>query len=130
MSKDFLLSIFEKVKEKGIIDDDLIKYLERRISNKLTKVFETIKRGITKCIYYPSERVIWIAMGENKEYLIYPMIYCSCKDFYKNIVIKRKRTFCKHILAQIICEALNIYKKKTFEDVEFKERIREMKLKY
>jgi predicted nucleic acid-binding Zn finger protein len=45
------------------------------------------------------------------------------------VVIKRKRIFCKHILAQIISEALDQYKKVTLDDNQFKELVSELKLK-
>ena len=67
-------------------------------------------------------------MGENNEYLIYPKIYCGCIDFYKNVIINRIRDFCKHIIAQIICEALNNYKEKKLEDNIFRDFINDLKL--
>jgi len=129
MSKDLLFNIFKRVKECGIINEDLIKYLESIFPNKTNDALEVIKRGIKKNIYKPSNRIVWTAMGKNKEYLIYPKLYCSCQDFYKNVVIKRKRSFCKHLLAQTICEALNNYEGCEINDSEFKDFIQEVKLK-
>jgi len=129
MSKDLLLNVFKRVKESGIIDEDLIKYLETIFPNKSQDALEVIKRGIKRNIYKPSNRIVWTAIGENDEYLIYPKLYCSCQDFYKNVVVKRKRIFCKHLLAQTICEALNNYHKNEIKDSEFKKFIQELKLK-
>ena len=74
-------------------------------------------------------RIVWAAMGENQEHLIYPRLYCSCQDFYKHVVIKKKRKYCKHILAQIISVALNRFEVITLEDSQFKEFVKELKLK-
>ena len=129
MSKDLLSSIFELAKKKEYIDDELINYIDEIFTEKAVKVIEVIKRGITKNIFKPSNRIIWTAMGENQVHLIYPKIYCSCQDFYKSVVIKRDRDFCKHILAQIISLALNNYKINETEDTEFDNIIEDLKLK-
>ncbi len=129
MSKDLLLKIYQKAKEKQIIDEEFLTFLESVFPDKSATVIEVIKRGITKYVYTPSNRIVWTAKGENQEHMIYPQLYCSCQDFYKNIVIKRKRDFCKHILAQIISEALKSYKQEKVKDQHFNNLIRDFKLK-
>ena len=128
MSKDLLLEVFEIAKQKQIIDNDFISFLESIFPNKSTDVLEVLKRGVTKYIYIPSNRCIWRAMGENQEHLIYPKLFCSCQDYYKNVVVNRKRDFCKHILAQIISEAFNKYKTTILDDIKFKDILKELKL--
>ena len=64
-----------------------------------------------------------------KDYMIYPKLYCSCRDFYKNVVINRKRDYCKHILAQIISEALNSYEEKILDENQLRDLIRDIKMK-
>ena len=129
MSKDLLFKVFKEAKGKQIIDENFIAFLDNIYPNKSTSVIEVLKRGIIKYTYKPSNRIVWTAQGENQEHLIYPKLYCSCQDFYKNVVIKKKRTFCKHILAQVISEALNQFKTVTLNDKKFKELINELKLK-
>ncbi len=129
MSKDLLFQVFKEAKEKQIIDEKFISFLDDIYPNKSTSVIEVLKRGITKYTYKPSNRIVWTAQGENQEHLIYPKLFCSCQDFYKNVVIKKKRIFCKHILAQIISEALNQFKTVALDDNRFKELVRELKLR-
>ena len=129
MSKDLLLKIFEKVKQKQVIDDDFISFLELVFPDKSSDVMETLKRGITKYNYKPSKRVVWTAMGKNQEHLIHPKLYCSCQDYYKNVVVNRNREFCKHIIAQIISEALHNFKETVLDDNKFKELVSDLKLK-
>jgi len=129
MSKDLLFQVFKEAKDKQIIDEKFITFLNDIYPNKSTSVIEVLKRGIIKYIYKPSNRTVWTAQGENQEHLIYPKLYCSCQDFYKNVVIKKKRKFCKHILAQVISEALNQFKIVSLDDNKFKELISELKLK-
>jgi predicted nucleic acid-binding Zn finger protein len=118
MSKDLLFKLISIVKDKSKIDDEVINYLNSIFSENAERVIETINRGITK--YHIEDRFIWTAMGENSEHIIYPKIYCSCQDFYLNVVIERKRDYCKHILAQIICDVLNDYDEKDLSYNEFK----------
>lgn len=129
MSKDYLLKIYQKAKEKKIIDEEFLTFLETCFPDKSTNVIKSLERGITKYLYSPSSRIVWTAKGENQEHMIYPRLYCSCQDFYKSVVIKRKRDFCKHILAQIISEALDCFKIIKLKDDQFKDLIKDFKLK-
>ena len=129
MSKDLLLKIYKKAKEKQIIDEEFLNFLETCFPDKSRDVIKTLERGITKYLYSPSNRVVWTAKGENQEHMIYPKLYCSCQDFYKSVVIKRKRDFCKHILAQIISEALDCFKIIKLKDNQLEDLIKDFKLK-
>lgn len=117
--KKLLSKIHQYSAIKSSIDDKLIDFIEKNCEIDFTKVSSIIKNGIMKYIYTPSQRIIWIAIGENDQYLIFPKIYCSCIDFYKNVVIGRKRPCCKHLIAQCLCEALEDYQETFFEDSEF-----------
>jgi predicted nucleic acid-binding Zn finger protein len=128
MSKEVLFQVYKLAKTKQLIDNELISLLEIIFPDKSVDVIDSIKSGIIKYIYYPSNRVVWAAKGENQEHLIYPKLYCSCQDFYKNVVIKKKRKFCKHILAQVISEALGKFETISLEDGKFKEFVKELKL--
>ena len=136
MSKDLLFRLQSKVKERKIVDDGVIEYIDNIFSNKSDKVLEVLKRGIIKKIYNPSKRIVWIAIGEKKkkrkknEHVIYPKLYCSCQDFYKNVVIKKKQPFCKHIIAQTIAEVLNEFNSFEFEDDKFGSLIKKITLKF
>jgi predicted nucleic acid-binding Zn finger protein len=129
MSNDLLFQVFRKAKRKQVIDEELITYLDTIFPDKSTNVLDVLKRGIIRYIYKPSNRIVWAARGENQEHMIYPKLYCSCQDFYKNVVIKQKRKFCKHILAQIISEALNKFETIILKDDEFKAFVSNLKLR-
>jgi len=128
-SKDLLSEIYLKMKEKGDIDDEFVNYLESIYPDKSSEILQSLKRGITKYIFKPSNRIIWTAIGENDEYLIYPKIYCSCIDFYNRVVIKRKKVVCKHLIAQTISDALNNFKEKKLDDRNYNTFIKELELK-
>ncbi len=118
-SKDLLSEIYSKIKNKGLIDEDFVNFIESIFPDKSPNILKVIKRGITKYTFKPSDKIVWTAMGQNNEYLLYPKVYCGCIDFYKNVVIKRIRGFCKHIIAQVICEALDNYQISIIEDDKF-----------
>ena len=128
MSKDLLLKVFEKAKQKQIMDKDFISFIESIFPDKSNDVIEVLKRGITKYTYKPSNRIVWTAMGKNQEHLIYPRLFCSCQDFYKNVVVHKKRNFCKHILAQVISEGFNKFHEKKLEESKFKKLVKDLKL--
>ncbi len=130
MSKDLLFDVYSIAKKKGVIDDELINFIDTIFPNKADKVLDVIKRGITKYTYKPSNRVIWLALGENREYLIYPKLYCSCLNFYKEVVINQSIGYCKHLITQVICEALNKYKKVELKDKEFEDLINNLESKF
>ena len=121
MSKDLYFQVFRKAKKKQLIDEEFISFLETIFPGRSTNVIDVLKRGIIKYIYKPSNRVVWTAMGRNQEHLVYPKLFCSCQDYYKNVVVNKIREFCKHIIAQVISEALHNFKETTLNDKEFKE---------
>ncbi|MHA1255701.1 MAG: hypothetical protein ACTSPS_08905 [Promethearchaeota archaeon] len=127
-SKDLLSEIYSKIKDKGLIDEDFVNFIESIFPDKSPNILKVIKRGITKYTFKPSGKIVWTAMGQNNEYLIYPKVYCGCIDFYKNVVIKRVRGFCKHIIAQVICEALDNYQISIIEDDKFANFMEHLKL--
>ncbi|MFX1325876.1 MAG: hypothetical protein ACFE8N_13060 [Promethearchaeota archaeon] len=128
MSKDLLLKVFEKAKQKHQMDDELVSYLDSIFPGKTPDVIEVMKRGVTKYICNPSNRIVWTAMGLNQEHLIYPRLFCSCQDFYKSVVIQGKRSFCKHLLAQAISEGFKKYNEVLLEDSKLQDIVKDLKL--
>ncbi|MHA1457338.1 MAG: SWIM zinc finger family protein [Promethearchaeota archaeon] len=117
MSKDLLFELQTLIVKKGIIDDEIINFVN---SNFV----------VIKIIYKPSDRISWIVTGEEDKHLVYPKIYCSCQEFYKNVVINRKRIYCKHIITQILSEALGEYNIKELEDKNYYLMIKELESKF
>ncbi|TXT66527.1 MAG: hypothetical protein BAJALOKI1v1_280026 [Promethearchaeota archaeon] len=118
-SEEKIKKLKELLKSRGTVDQEVKAYLDIYFLNKAEVINEALERGITKYIYTPSERIVWTAMGTEREYLLYPQLFCSCIDFYKEVVIKRSRKFCKHLIAQIISIHLNTYQTVKLKDHEF-----------
>jgi len=121
-----LNKLSEMVKTKNSIDKTIINYLDINFSNKSSSIIEVLDRGITKYIYKPSNRILWTALGTEREYIIYPKLFCSCIDFYKEVVVKKSRSYCKHLIAYEISKSLNNYHTIELEDNEFTIRLEEM----
>ncbi|NVM19215.1 MAG: hypothetical protein HWN80_16000 [Candidatus Lokiarchaeota archaeon] len=130
MSKDLLFDVYSKAKNRKVIDDELISFIDSIFPNNVDKVLEVIKKGITKYNYKPSNRVIWVALGKKCEHMIFPRLFCSCQDFYKNVVIQRKRSFCKHLLAQAICDGLDDFNELDLDDEDFNTLVEDLNLKF
>jgi len=67
-------------------------------------------------VFWPSGRVMWIVVGREKEYIIYPAVgYCSCADFYF-AVMEGRALVCHHLIAQRLAEKLGWYDPVVEED--------------
>jgi len=130
MSKDLLFELQALIVKKGIIDDEIINFVNANFTLSFEKVLESFRRGIIKNIFKPSERISWIVKGEEDNHLVYPKLYCSCQEFYKNVVINRKRNVCKHIIVQILSEALGEYNIKELNDNRYYTMIKELESKF
>jgi predicted nucleic acid-binding Zn finger protein len=75
-----------------------------------------LEKRIKRYIFRPSDRVVWVAVGQSGEYRILPAAeYCSCDDFYFRVV-DGDAGVCYHLLAQRLAEALNSYQDVLEED--------------
>jgi len=84
--------------------------LRNTFGDRFDKAWKLVTENrIKKYVFKPSNRTLWVAIGQNAEYLIYSNAgYCSCSDFYFR-VLDHEKAYCYHILAQKIAEALNHY---------------------
>ena len=86
--------------------------------NKLSLVFgqrfdkaaQNIKeKRVKKYIFEPSQKIVWIVVGNQRDYLILPEVdFCSCSDFYFR-VLDGKIHLCYHLIAQKIAEIFEMY---------------------
>ena len=84
--------------------------LRNTFGDRFEKAWKLVTENrIKKYVFKPSNRTLWVAIGQNAEYLIYSNAgYCSCSDFYFR-VLDHEKAYCYHLLAQKIAEALNHY---------------------
>jgi predicted nucleic acid-binding Zn finger protein len=84
--------------------------LRNTFGDRFEKAWKLVTENrVKKYVFKPSGRTLWVAIGQNAEYLIYSNAgYCSCSDFYFR-VLDHEKAYCYHLLAQKIAEALNHY---------------------
>ena len=64
---------------------------------------------VKKYVFKPSGRTLWVAIGNNAEYMIYSHAgYCGCSDFYFR-VLNEEKAYCYHLLAQRLAESLEYF---------------------
>lgn len=130
MRKNVFNSLLKKIEEKSELTEDIIEELKELFPDKIEKTLEILKKGIIQYTFSSSGRKIWAAVGsKNKLHLIYPNMYCSCIDFYKNVVINRKNILCKHLLAYLISSSLNSFEEVSLKDEDFSKFLKQFKIK-
>jgi predicted nucleic acid-binding Zn finger protein len=108
----------------GSLELDSIKRLSKLFPVTQISKVKGIMNEIVKIVFKPSNRVVWMKLGADKDYIIYPKLYCSCMDFFLQGISKNRKYYCKHLIAQGIVEALSSQEviKEDLDD-SFKERI-------
>lgn len=93
---------------------------------ELEKLLATGKYGIPSSVYelrYVKINVtidkhsyeIWVYMGEERDYLLLPGVFCSCKDFILRTILNKASSYCKHQLGVYVALSrkkyieLNVY---------------------
>jgi len=105
-----LEEIIKKIsKQKSLDIDSLLK-----LSSLGDRFYDALKivlsNRVKQYVFKPSERILWVVIGDIDEYIIYPNVpYCTCEDFYFNVLIKRSVPTCKHYLAKLLAEAFSLY---------------------
>lgn len=91
--------------------------LSKIYGSRFAKAWELLKaRAVKKYVFNPSGRVIWIVVGKEREYIIYPAVsFCSCDDFFF-AVMDGKALACQHLIAQKLAEELSDYEVIETED--------------
>ena len=105
--EELLERILQEVKETGKLTGDHMAKLHSAFGSRFEKAWSTLKeKRVKKYIFKPSGRTVWIVVGKERDYLIFPAAeFCSCDDFYFR-VMDRKVHMCYHLLAQKMAETL------------------------
>ena len=84
---------------------------------RFIEAWELLKgRMIKEYVFKPSGRTLWIVVGKEREYIIYPAVdLCSCDDFFF-AVMEGKALACQHLIAQRMAEELSDYETVEAED--------------
>jgi len=85
-----------------------------------SKAGDVAKAGrVKRHIFKPSGREIWTVVGSRIDhYIDLEQPYCSCKDFYYNLIRGLEQT-CYHLEAARIAKQTNTYCEIAFSDEEY-----------
>jgi len=120
-----LLKVRQEIVETQDVKAKVMEF-EKKFGARVVKGFEAaLERCVKKYRFIPSGREVWIVVGKEREYLVYPLTYCPCEDFYLNVVIRGKVEGCYHLYAQIFAEALKKYDEIVADDGSYFKFIKE-----
>jgi len=104
---DTLNAICRQAKAEGKLSGKNLTGLYDLFGQRFTKALEALKENrVKKYTFRPSNRVVWIVVGRERDYLIMAEAdFCTCDDFYFR-VLDKKIHLCYHLLAQKIARNL------------------------
>jgi len=107
---DLLRAICDEAKQKQNLTDTHLNMLHQGFGQRFVKAWEAVKgRNVKKYHFSPSNRIVWIVVGRERDYLVMPAAdFCSCDDFYYR-VMDGEVHLCYHLIAQKISESLGWY---------------------
>lgn len=112
---------------KGLIDSNLLEKLASRFGkSRVDKAVRSVMEGRVKLyVFKPSRRALWVVDGKGGRRIILPASgYCSCEDFYFNVVEGRAK-LCYHIIAHRIATLSGRYMVVELKDRLYDEIVRE-----
>jgi predicted nucleic acid-binding Zn finger protein len=104
---DMLNAICKQAKAEDKLSGKNLTDLYDLFGQRFTKALEALKENrVKKYVFKPSNRVVWIVVGRERDYLIMPEAeFCTCDDFYFR-VLDKKVHLCYHLIAQKIARNL------------------------
>jgi len=123
-----LKQICKKAATKKRIEDTDLNKLSAAFGQRFAKAWEVVKdKRVKNYVFKPSNRVVWIVVGKERDYLIMPAVdFCTCDDFYFR-VMDRQIHLCYHLIAQKLAETLKSYGSYVEEDKLYNVLMKEWK---
>jgi len=99
--------ICENAKKQGFVSDEDQAKLRDFFGERFEKALRLVEeKRVKRYKFEPSGRIVWIAVGREKEYQMLPKaVYCCCDDFYFR-VIDGEAGLCYHLIGHRLAEAL------------------------
>ncbi|MHA1840062.1 MAG: hypothetical protein ACTSVM_03380 [Candidatus Ranarchaeia archaeon] len=130
MTKETILpeALMEIQRNKYISGKNLVALADLYKERFWRAIQAVAEQRVKRYVFQPSQRVRWIVVGRERDYLILPEHYCSCQDFYIKVVIHRQIRFCYHLISMLIAEALGLYSDIKVEDERYFDLMQSWKL--
>ncbi len=121
-----LESLFDDLKRTGALTKEISWKFKEVYGFRFRKGLDAcLSRKVKKYVFRPSGRVVWVVTGESRDYIVFPDFYCSCKDFYLNVVVRGKTDACYHLIARKFAEHFNLFELFILRDEEYRGFIEE-----
>ncbi len=116
---DLLGTICKSAKAENKLTGKDLTVLHEAFGQRFTKAFEALKENrVKKYVFQPSGRIVWIVVGNERDYLIISEAeFCTCDDFYFR-VLDKKVHLCYHLIAQKLAKNL-----KWFENIDERDEL-------
>ncbi|MFQ6075279.1 MAG: hypothetical protein ACE5Z5_03965 [Candidatus Bathyarchaeia archaeon] len=107
---DTLQRVIDEIRDGYHLAERHISLLSQVFGKRFDNAYRALLEGrVKKYLFKPSERVVWIVVGKERDYQVIPgSNFCACDDFYFR-VIDHETELCYHLIAQKISEALGKY---------------------
>lgn len=117
------MNLFEELAKLGKLTGSIVMKFQQTYGDLFYRSLDLLQNNavsIQKNIFTPSQLVVWTVKGRSNDYLVFPEIFCQCKNFLIDNIY-RKQTFglCKHLLAQKLAESLNTYQINQLKDKDY-----------
>jgi predicted nucleic acid-binding Zn finger protein len=115
--KKALKELLSEIREIGYINDQQRYTLSKMYGERQKRALKAVEEGrVKKYVFKPSDRVVWIIVGTERDYQTIPSVnYCICDDFYFH-VISHEVGLCYHLLSQMLAESLGNFELFTVHD--------------
>ena len=123
-----LKKVFDELRIEKKFSLDQMHFFVEEFNDRFWKALQKVlERGVKKYTFVPSNRTAWIVVGNKRDYLIISDLYCSCEDFYLNVVVRKFTKMCYHLLSKVLATTFEEYEKITVEDARYEQLMKDWK---
>jgi len=91
---------------------DTLRYVEKILGeHRGVRVKEAIFENRIVKVEAKDESIHWFFLGKTGTYILIPKTFCSCVDFEINVVERKKIPTCYHLVAQVVAEVYDKYRR-------------------
>jgi len=91
---------------------DTLRYVEKILGeHRGVRVKEAIFENRIVKVEAKDESIHWFFLGKTGTYIVIPKTFCSCVDFEINVVERKKIPTCYHLVAQVVAEVYDKYRR-------------------
>ena len=114
MSAKETFSLLSTIQEYAMANSliDTLRYVEKILGeHRGVRVKEAIFENRIVKVEAKDESIHWFFLGKTGTYILIPKTFCSCVDFEINVVERKKIPTCYHLVAQVVAEVYDKYRR-------------------